>query len=284
MSSSASATVFPGASVTGSTIIPDSERFTLSTSATWSSIARLRWTMPMPPARASAIARRASVTVSIAAETTGIESSSSRVSRDRVDTSFGSTSEDAGTSRTSSKARPSRANLSSSARRRSTSTRPSSNPSKENSLTPPPAEPCTGETAGFPRGPPSGLRRRLRHRRSRLAQDERQGATAAMSAAAVLDPHVLELPDLDVRLETGGLLRIEATGSDLERGGRTGGDGLAEGILGRPSRDVRGDVGGQEDVTAADARDSLDLWCGRAVAPGLAAVAQPCEAAALVRD
>ena len=34
MSSSASATVFPGASVTGSTIIPDSERFTLSTSAT----------------------------------------------------------------------------------------------------------------------------------------------------------------------------------------------------------------------------------------------------------
>ena len=36
MSSSASATESPGRSVTGSTIIPDSERLTLSTSATWS--------------------------------------------------------------------------------------------------------------------------------------------------------------------------------------------------------------------------------------------------------
>src|SRR5436853_31167 len=36
---------------------------------------RLRCTIPMPPSRASAIARRASVTVSIAAETTGIASS-----------------------------------------------------------------------------------------------------------------------------------------------------------------------------------------------------------------
>ena len=60
--------------MTGSTIIPASERFTLSTSATWSSIERLRWTIPIPPSRASAIASRASVTVSIAAETIGIAS------------------------------------------------------------------------------------------------------------------------------------------------------------------------------------------------------------------
>ena len=37
--------------------------------------------MPMPPSRASAIARRASVTVSIAAETIGIASSIERVRR-----------------------------------------------------------------------------------------------------------------------------------------------------------------------------------------------------------
>ena len=72
--SSASETSASGGSVTGSTIIPDSLRFTLSTSATWSSIERFRWMIPMPPSRASAIARRASVTVSIAAETSGISS------------------------------------------------------------------------------------------------------------------------------------------------------------------------------------------------------------------
>ena len=71
ISSSASETSACGGSVTGSTIIPDSERLTLSTSATCASIDRLRWMMPIPPSRASAIAMRASVTVSIAAETTG---------------------------------------------------------------------------------------------------------------------------------------------------------------------------------------------------------------------
>ena len=67
--------------------------------------------MPMPPSRASAIARRASVTVSIAAETIGIASSIVRVSRVRVETSFGRTRDSAGTSRTSSNVRPSLANF-----------------------------------------------------------------------------------------------------------------------------------------------------------------------------
>src|SRR5687768_14179633 len=93
--------------------MPDSERFTLSTSATWSTIERLRCRIPSPPSRASAIARRASVTVSIAAETTGISSAIVRVSRVAVRTSFGSTEDSAGTSRTSSKVRPSRPNFSS---------------------------------------------------------------------------------------------------------------------------------------------------------------------------
>ena len=55
---------------------------------------------------------RASVTVSIAAETIGISSTIVRVRRAAVETSFGSTDDDAGTSRTSSNVNPSRANFS----------------------------------------------------------------------------------------------------------------------------------------------------------------------------
>jgi hypothetical protein len=53
--------------VIGSTIMPLSLRLTLSTSAAWSSMLRLRWMTPSPPWRASAIASSLSVTVSIAA-------------------------------------------------------------------------------------------------------------------------------------------------------------------------------------------------------------------------
>ena len=66
----------------------------------------------MPPSRASAIAIRASVTVSIAAETIGSSSAIVRVSRVAVETSFGSTADSAGTSSTSSKVMPSFANFS----------------------------------------------------------------------------------------------------------------------------------------------------------------------------
>ena len=98
----------------------------MSTSATWSAIDRLRWRMPMPPSRARAIASRASVTVSIAADTIGISSAIVRVRRVAVRTSFGSTDDSAGTSRTSSKVRPSRPNFSSNE---------SSCPSKEDRVT-----------------------------------------------------------------------------------------------------------------------------------------------------
>src|SRR5215218_3792318 len=125
---SASATESSGRSVTGSTIMPDSLRFTLSTSATWSAIERLRCTTPRPPSRASAIASRASVTVSIAAETIGISSAIVRVRRVAVRTSFGSTDDSAGKRRTSSKVSPSRPNLSS---------YESSWPSKEHRVTAP---------------------------------------------------------------------------------------------------------------------------------------------------
>ena len=58
--------------MTGSTIMPDSERFTLSTSAACASIVRFLWITPSPPCCAIAIARRDSVTVSIAAEMMGM--------------------------------------------------------------------------------------------------------------------------------------------------------------------------------------------------------------------
>ena len=63
------------------------------------------WTMPMPPSCAMAIARRASVTVSIAAEATGMLSGMVRVRRVLRLTSRGRTVEWAGTRRTSSKVR-----------------------------------------------------------------------------------------------------------------------------------------------------------------------------------
>ena len=55
---------------------------------------------------------RASVTVSIAAETTGTSSTIVRVRRVAVDTAFGSTDDSAGTRRTSSNVSPSFANFS----------------------------------------------------------------------------------------------------------------------------------------------------------------------------
>ena len=58
---------------------------------------------PMPPACAMAIAMAASVTVSIAADISGMPSSMVRVSRVRVSVWLGRTAEAAGFRRTSSK-------------------------------------------------------------------------------------------------------------------------------------------------------------------------------------
>ena len=61
----------------------------------------------MPPWRAIAMAIRASVTVSIAAESSGTATRDPRVSREVVSTSDGMTSVSPGSSSTSSKVRPS---------------------------------------------------------------------------------------------------------------------------------------------------------------------------------
>ena len=105
MTLSASPTGRSGGSVTGSAIMPLSERFTLSTSSAWSAMERFLWMIPIPPARARAMARRASVTVSMAAERSGMLRRSRGVSCTPRSTSEGSTSERAGMSRTSSKVR-----------------------------------------------------------------------------------------------------------------------------------------------------------------------------------
>ena len=104
---STSARVFSGEQVTGSVTMPASERLTISTWPACSATDRLRCRTPIPPARAIAIAIRASVTVSIAEETIGTRSRILRVSWLEVSAVAGTTSEAAGSSRTSSKVRPS---------------------------------------------------------------------------------------------------------------------------------------------------------------------------------
>ncbi len=49
ITSRASATRASGATVTGSTIMPDSERLTLSTSEAWAAMVMFLWMIPMPP-------------------------------------------------------------------------------------------------------------------------------------------------------------------------------------------------------------------------------------------
>ena len=82
-----------GESVIGLTIIPLSDRLTRSTSDACSSIDRFLWMTPMPPCCAIAMARRDSVTVSMAALTSGTFSRMLRVSRVLTSTCVGSTSE-----------------------------------------------------------------------------------------------------------------------------------------------------------------------------------------------
>src|SRR5262245_11282454 len=83
--------------------MPLSDRFTRSTSDACSSIDRFLWMIPMPPCCAMAMARRDSVTVSIAALTSGTDNRMLRVSRVVMSTCVGTTVECRGTSSTSSK-------------------------------------------------------------------------------------------------------------------------------------------------------------------------------------
>ncbi len=103
MIASASPSVASGGMVTGFITMPLSKRFTCRTLSACSSGVRLRCTTPRPPACAMAMARRASVTVSIAEETIGRLRLMDRVRRVRRSVSAGSTSEWPGRISTSSK-------------------------------------------------------------------------------------------------------------------------------------------------------------------------------------
>ena len=87
--------------------MPFSARLTMCTWRACSAIPMFLCMTPMPPSRAMAMAMDASVTVSIAAETTGMFRVMLREKRVSKLTSRGNTSEYAGTSSTSSKVRPS---------------------------------------------------------------------------------------------------------------------------------------------------------------------------------
>ena len=93
ISSSASNSRAVFGSVTGSEIMPLWLRLTFCTSDACSAADMLRWITPMPPLRAMAIAIRASVTLSIAADTSGTASTMSAAKRAEVSTASGRVSE-----------------------------------------------------------------------------------------------------------------------------------------------------------------------------------------------
>ncbi len=93
ISASASCSDALGRNVTGSVIIPLWLRFTRCTSAACRAISRLRWITPIPPWRAIAIAIGDSVTLSIAAETSGMASVMPAANVAVVSTASGSVSE-----------------------------------------------------------------------------------------------------------------------------------------------------------------------------------------------
>ncbi len=78
--------------------------------------------------------------------------------------------------------------------------------------------------------------------------------------------------------------RVEPTGADLAHGCSAGGDGGADGVLGRTLVTDRGEELGEEHVARADTRHGLDMRRERADPPRLPADAQKREAAVLERD
>ena len=103
ISATARCTGASGSMVTGSTTIPLSYFFTLRTSSACCWTVRFLWMNPIPPSWAMEMAVRPSVTVSIAALTSGMLSRRLRVSCALTSTWRGSTSLSAGKRRTSSK-------------------------------------------------------------------------------------------------------------------------------------------------------------------------------------
>ena len=83
----------PASSVLGWATTPDSQFFTMRTCSAWATGDMFLWMIPIPPSTAIAIARGASVTVSIAALISGMCSRTRSLRRVSSFTLFGSTSE-----------------------------------------------------------------------------------------------------------------------------------------------------------------------------------------------
>lgn len=101
-SASASASVASGWIVMGSVTMPDSDRFTRSTWLAWSSMDRLRCSTPTPPWRAIAMAMRDSVTLSMAADSSGMFTRTFLETYEAVSIWSGAMSDAPGSSSTSS--------------------------------------------------------------------------------------------------------------------------------------------------------------------------------------
>src|SRR3989344_2542439 len=107
VSSSTLRMVVSGVTVIGLVMMPASNFLTRRTSSAWRAGVRFLWIIPRPPSWARQIAARASVTVSMAADNSGILRLMVRVREGFRSTSLGGTLEWAGSSRTSSKVRAS---------------------------------------------------------------------------------------------------------------------------------------------------------------------------------
>src|SRR5829696_5291807 len=246
MSSRASETSASGLNVTGSTIMPASERFTLSTSATCSATGRFLCTTPMPPSRASAIAIPASVTVSIAAETIGISISIPRAKRVCVEASPGRTSDSAGTSRTSPKVSPSFANFRSSVRSRSISARPSSS---STAIELPPRHKTQALLARLG----SGNRWFYRLSSTTIVPARPDGPKRFLGVLA----DRVELVDLGEAREATRLPHVEPPCSRFEDRGRAGSDSAPYGVLEWAPRRARRDERCKQDVPRTHGGDSF---------------------------
>ncbi len=96
-----------GSMVTGLRIMPLMERLTMSTSLHCSAMDMFLWMKPIPPSSARALAMTASVTVSMAADSSGMLSLMVLVRRVEMSVAAGCTADFPGISNTSSKVRPS---------------------------------------------------------------------------------------------------------------------------------------------------------------------------------
>src|SRR5216117_1689825 len=155
ISRTASRTGRSGPRVMGWRIIHDSLRLTRSTSAAWRSIGMFLWITPIPPSRAMAIAISASVTVSMAAATSGMLRGMPRVKRERTSTLRGCIVECRGTRRTSSKVRAGLGRKVPMAKVTGRAAVPQPCPCLRSSSAPPPPPPCPPPPRARAASPPS---------------------------------------------------------------------------------------------------------------------------------